>query len=77
MSDSRRERTMSTQKEAKMLENILNLPGVIVKGYQKIQGVGWTFRVESESQEAICPRCGGTSRNLHQNHWYLVKDLPI
>ena len=68
---------MKTQKEVEMLEKVLNLPEVIIKGYQKIQGVGWTFRVESESPEAICSRCGGTSRNLHQNPWYLVKDLPI
>jgi transposase len=68
---------MTTQKEAEMLEKVLNLPRVIIKGYQKIEGVGWTFRVESESQEGICPRCGETSRNLHQNHWYLVKDLSI
>jgi hypothetical protein len=54
---------MTSQKEVKMLEKVLNLPEVIIKGYQKIEGVGWTFRVESECQEAICPRCGGTSRN--------------
>ncbi len=63
--------------EEKILDELLNLPGLIIKGYKKIEGIGCIFQVESESKEAICPRCGKRSINLHQNHWHLVKDLPI
>ena len=32
--------------------------------------------IEAEKQEAICPRCNRKSRRLHQNHNYLINDLP-
>jgi transposase len=68
---------MNKSKELKTLEKILDLPSVIIKGYQEIEGVGWVFQVESSSKETICPRCGKKSKKLHQNHWHLAKDLPI
>lgn len=56
---------------------ILNLPGFHVKGYQKHEGVGLFFELESESHERSCPRCGQASHKLHQNHYHLIKDLPM
>ena len=32
--------------------------------------------IEAEKKEATCPRCHHKSHNLHQNHTYLIKDLP-
>ena len=40
--------------EEKVLDEILNLPGLIIKGYQKIEDIGCFFQVESASKEAIC-----------------------
>jgi transposase len=33
--------------------------------------------VELEVDYATCPRCGQVSHHLHQNHGYLVRDLPL
>ena len=32
--------------------------------------------VTTEEIESVCPRCGTKSQRLHQNHRYIVKDLP-
>ena len=35
------------------------------------------LEVEAWTDKATCPRCGSSSSNLHQNHGYWVRDLPI
>ena len=60
-----------------MLERILNLPGLRIKNSQHLDNIGWIFRVESTQKSAICPHCGISSKKLHQNHFHLVKHLPI
>ena len=66
-----------SQAYQKVLTETLNLPGVLVTGYQKHEGIGIFLEVESKSREKVCPRCKEVSRCLHQNHKYLVKDLPM
>lgn len=68
---------MPAKRTNKLLTQLLNLPGVLVKDCQQVQGVGVILYIEAESQQAICPRCGRKSQKLHQNHQYLVKDLPL
>ena len=34
------------------------------------------LQVQSNRQWAACPHCGTKSRKLHQNHRYIIKDLP-
>ncbi len=60
-----------------MLEQILNLPNIIVKEYQKLDKETCVFVVQSTMRKATCHRCGQTSKHLHQNHWHLVKDLSV
>lgn len=60
-----------------MLEQILKLPNIVVKEYQKVDEETCIFVVESKVRKAICNRCGQTSKNLHQNRWHLVKDLSV
>ncbi len=60
-----------------MLEQILKLPNILVKEYQKVDEETCIFVVESRARKAICNRCGQTSKNLHQNRWHLVKDLSV
>jgi len=59
-----------------LLTEILNLPGIEVEDYTDIAGQ-LILAVEARSTEAICPRCQQTSHHLHQNHWYLARDLSI
>ncbi|MFB2836880.1 ISL3 family transposase [Floridanema evergladense] len=60
----------------RLLTKLLNLPGVIVEESQETEDTLILF-VKAENKTADCPRCGQTSRRLHQNKRYLVKDLPI
>ena len=39
--------------------------------------VGLILYTEAQSKKATCIRCGNESQKLHQNHRYLIKDLPI
>jgi transposase len=60
-----------------MLDKFLNLEGVVINGYRHLENIGIVFEIESKSKKAICPSCGRMSDKLHQNHRYLVKDLPM
>ncbi|NJP10198.1 MAG: ISL3 family transposase [Leptolyngbyaceae cyanobacterium RU_5_1] len=59
-----------------LLTEILNLPGIEVEDYTDVAGQ-LILAVEARATEAICPRCQQTSHHLHQNHWYLARDLSI
>jgi transposase len=59
------------------IEQFLNLEGIVIQGYRHLENIGIVFKVESKNQKATCPRCGQVSDKLHQNHRYLVKDLPM
>lgn len=60
----------------KMLTTLLNIPGVKVVGNTKAYLEELILTIEAEKKEAICPRCHHKSNKLHQNHIYLIKDLP-
>ena len=60
-----------------ILDKFLNLEGTSIQGYRHLENIGIVFRIESKNKKAICPHCGLESDKLHQNHRYLVKDLPI
>ena len=60
-----------------MLEQILKLANVKVKEYHQLDEETCLFEVELQSRKAVCPHCGTESKNLHQNRWHLVKDLPV
>jgi len=57
------------------LTEILNLDSVKVNSYRQHEGIGIILQVELLKK--TCPRCGKKSHRLHQNHRYLVKDLPL
>lgn len=59
-----------------LLTELLGLPGMEVESYQVCEE-GLILEVEAHAVSSICPRCGTTSHHLHQNHWHLVRDLPI
>ncbi|MEH2156983.1 ISL3 family transposase [Nostoc sp.] len=68
---------MSSKSHSKILTELVNLEGVKVTNYIQHEGVGVILHLASERDEAICPQCGNLSHNIHQNHRYLVKDLPL
>ncbi|HEY9691029.1 MAG TPA: transposase family protein [Oculatellaceae cyanobacterium] len=58
------------------MTKLLNLPGVLVEDIHQTDST-LIFFVKSDNKIAVCPRCDQTSRRLHQNQRYLVKDLPL
>lgn len=67
---------MTSKYGTKVLTELLNLD-LKVNSYRQHEGIGIILQVESLKKESTCPRCGKTSHRLHQNHRYLVKDLPL
>lgn len=67
---------MRTKKEIKFLTELLNIEGIKVISHRQHEGIGIILQVEGIGKESKCPRCGKKSHRLHQNHRYLVKDLP-
>lgn len=59
------------------LKKFLNLKEVVVQGCQQLENIDMVFQIESEKKEVRCPRCQEMSEQLHQNHWPMVKDLPM
>lgn len=68
---------MTAKYGTKILTEILNLDSVKVNSYRQHEGIGIILQVDSLNKESTCPRCGNKSYRLHQNHRYLVKDLPL
>jgi transposase len=67
---------MTTKAERKLLSELLNLERIKVAGYSQHEGIGIILHLEAENSEGTCPRCHSKSHRLHQNHRYIVKDLP-
>jgi transposase len=67
---------MRTKKEIKLLTKLLDIEGIKVISHRQHEGIGIILQVERMGKESNCPRCGKKSHRLHQNHRYLVKDLP-
>lgn len=67
---------MASFPELNIFNQIIKLAELKVKDYQFIEGFGLVLMVENIEKKARCPRCGKKSDRLHQNHEYLVRDLP-
>ena len=68
---------MTAKSGNKLLTELLNIEGIKVISKRQHEGIGIILQVEPINQESICPHCGTSSRRLHQNHRYLIKDLPL
>lgn len=55
---------------------LLKIEGVTVEDYCDL-GEELVLTVEAETSSAICPRCGQISKNTHQNHFHLARDLSF
>ena len=57
-----------------LFTQLLKLDGIRVEDYCNL-GEEIVLTVEAETNSAICPRCGQTSKNTHENHFHLARDL--
>lgn len=67
---------MTSKKELEFFTQMLGIEGVRVKSRKIIEGCLF-IEIESEDEQAICSNCGHITDKLHQNHWHLIKDLPV
>ena len=67
---------MASSAELSIFNRIIKLTEFKVKDYQFIEGFGIVLVLENINKKATCPGCGKISARLHQNHEYLVRDLP-
>jgi len=58
------------------MTQILNRPGVMVEESLETEET-IILSVIVTNKTAVCPRCGQTSRRIHQNKMHSVRDLPI
>lgn len=59
-----------------ILTKLLDLKDVKVVAQRLHAGVGIILQTESMKSYSLCPQCGTKSEKLHQNHRYIIKDLP-
>jgi transposase len=68
---------MTLKYGTKILTELLNFDDVKVNSYCQHEAIGIILQLEFLKKESNCPRCGKKSHRLHQNHRYLLKDLPL
>jgi len=67
---------MTSKYGTKTLTEILNLDSVKVNSYRQHEGIGIILQVELLKKRSTVLVVVVKSHRLHQNHRYLVKDLP-
>ena len=68
---------MTAKYGTKSLKKLLNFDSLQVNSYSQHEGIGIILHVDSLNKESRCPRYVNKSHRLHQNHRYLVEDLPL
>lgn len=68
--------SLTAKKGIKLLTELLNIEGIKVISQRQHEGIGIIFLIEPIRKESGCPRCATKSHRIHQNHRYIVKDLP-
>jgi transposase len=59
-----------------LMTKLLNLEGVTVKSYEIIENRGITIYLNNNNKKALCPSCGKKTDKVHQNHDYVLRNLP-
>ena len=66
---------MASYPQRKLMTDILNLPGFIVKDYVFIERVGIVLSLENLVMTVRCPHCGSSTDKLHQNNFLTIRDI--
>ena len=66
---------MASYPQRKLMTDILNLPGFIVKDYGFIDEVGIVLSLENILTTVRCPHCGSSTDKLHQNNFLTIRDI--
>jgi transposase len=66
---------MASYPQQKLMTDILNISGFMVKEYRFIESVGLVLYLKNLTSTVICPNCGSTTDKLHQNYEITLRDL--
>jgi len=55
----------------------INLQDIKVINYDFITDSEILIELENKYKESECPHCGKTTLTVHQNHWHIVRDIPL
>lgn len=61
----------------KLMTDILNISGFIVKEYLFIEEVGFVLYLENFTPTAACLQCGAITVKLHQNYLLILRDIRL
>ncbi|MEG4630796.1 transposase family protein [Microcoleus sp. AR_TQ3_B6] len=67
---------MVSNPQLHLMTKLLNIEGVTVKSYQIIENIGITIYLDNNNKKTIGFDCGKKTDKLHQNHYYVVRNLP-
>lgn len=59
------------------ITKVINLEDIKVINYNFITDSEIVIELENKCKKGICPSCGKTTDKTHQNHWYIVRDIPL
>jgi transposase len=68
---------MASNPQLHLMTKLFNIEGVTVKSYQILENIGITIYLDNNNKKAICPDCRNKTDRLHQNHYYVVRNLPF
>ena len=66
---------MASYPQRKLMTDILNLSGFMVKEYRFIEEVGLVLYLENLTSVVTCPSCKSSTDKLHQNYELTIRDL--
>ncbi|MEH1912055.1 ISL3 family transposase [Nostoc sp.] len=59
------------------ITKVINIEDIKVVNYDFITEDEIVVEIQNQSKFSQCPRCGKTTNKTHQNHWYMVRDIPM
>ncbi len=68
---------MASKAQLHLMTSLLNSPQFKVIDYQFQSGIRIFLKIENKDSKVQCLSCSKTTDKLHQNHWYVVRDLPF
>lgn len=59
------------------ITKVINIEDIKVLNYDFITDDEIVIEIQNQLKVGQCPRCGKTTNKTHQNHWYIVRDIPM
>lgn len=59
------------------ITKLINIEDIKVVNYDFITDDEIVIEIQNQSKVSQCPHCGKTTNKTHQNHWYMVRDIPM